>query len=283
MKYFHVDVFAEKPLYGNGLTVVFLDTDIETSVLLRITQEFKQYETVFVYPEENGSFPIRVFTVQEELPFAGHPLLGTAAILHRVYYPLLEEKCITLRLQNRLVQLDSKKNGDVYSVVMNQGTAQFLGVVQKKSVAELAAYFNLSLSDISTTYPVEVVSTGLAYLLLPVETNLERAAVVKKDLESWISEYRAKFVYLFNPHTLECRTWDNSGLYEDVATGSAAGPLFSYLVKNGYCKKDERIQLVQGNYLGRESSITGWVSSVKTQDVYVEGSVAFFGNGEITV
>ena len=74
MIYYHVDVFSEKPLFGNGLTVVLMEVEYEDDVLLKIAQELKQFETVFVYPKKSDYYPIRVFTVQEELPFAGHPI-----------------------------------------------------------------------------------------------------------------------------------------------------------------------------------------------------------------
>jgi predicted PhzF superfamily epimerase YddE/YHI9 len=88
-----------------------------------------------------------------------------------------------------------------------------------------------------------------------------------------------KFVYLFHPETLECRTWDNRGKVEDAATGSAAGPLCAYLVKNGFRQAGEVIRLHQGRYVNRPSIIEGWVSP--NGEVSIRGDVSFFAMGEI--
>lgn len=96
MKYFHADVFSSKVLSGNGVSVVFLEDNFEREKLLQVAQELKQFETVFVLPEKDGMFPIRVFTVQEEIPFAGHPVIGTAAVIHKLFYKNDEEKEISI-------------------------------------------------------------------------------------------------------------------------------------------------------------------------------------------
>jgi trans-2,3-dihydro-3-hydroxyanthranilate isomerase len=281
--YYHVDVFSAEPLSGNGLTVVVLDQDLDTSVLLKIAQEFRQYETVFLYPAKNGCYPVRVFTVQEELPFAGHPLIGSAAIIHRRFYGSAAEKDIEIGLGNRVVRFRSIRDDEGYSVTMNQGIPRFVQTLGKDDAKELAGFFDLSENDISGTHPVEVVSTGLEYMLIPVVRNLDRAKIIKPGLDARLAGYSAKFAYLFDPASLECRCWDNTGAYEDVATGSAAGPLIAYLVKHGYRLKDETINIRQGKWLQRESVIAGRVASNGSNDVYIEGRVSFFAEGKMSV
>lgn len=283
LEYYHVDVFAKKTLFGNGLTVAFIEKEIEDSLLLKIAQEFRQYETVFVYPMIDDYYPIRIFTVQEELSFAGHPIIGTAAILHKKYYLHNENKNIHIGLNNRIVTLKSINTRNGYSVIMNQGVPKFIRKIHEKDISELVSYFSLSPNDISKSYPIEVVSTGLPYILIPVSKNIENAKINKSGLEECISKYSAKFVYLFNPDTLECRCWDNTGLYEDIATGSAAGPLIAYLVNNNYFKKNDIITISQGTWLNRPSKITGWVSKSEPCEVFIEGEVAFFGEGKISI
>ena len=280
MKYFHVDVFSDKPLSGNGLTVVFIDQGIDDSILLKLAQEFKQFETIFIYHKKDEIFPVRVFTVQEELPFAGHPLLGAASVIHKIFYPQQIEKEIKLGLGKRSISLNSKIKNQVFSVSMNQGKAAFIKNVNRTEAINIANYFNLKSDDLNEKYPVEIVSTGLPYVLLPLGKNIGNARIVKDGLEQYIAKHHAKFVYLFDTQTLECRTWDNTGLFEDVATGSAAGPLIASLVHNRSKTENEKIKITQGTYLGRKSTITGWVTN---DEVFIEGKVAFFGNGEISI
>lgn len=122
MKYVHADVFSSKALSGNGVTVVFIEDAIDDKVLQKIAQELKQYETVFVYPERQGGFPIRIFTVQEEIPFAGHPVIGTAAVIHKVFYSTVDNKNIDFlfKMSGKRLTLKSKEQETFYSVEMNQ-------------------------------------------------------------------------------------------------------------------------------------------------------------------
>src|SRR5262249_55617235 len=96
--FFHVDVFAAGPLTGNGLTVFLQTADWSTSALLRVTQEMRQFESIFLSDISALGAAARVFTVEEELPFAGHPVLGAAAVLHRTQAPQSEVCTWTLRL-----------------------------------------------------------------------------------------------------------------------------------------------------------------------------------------
>ena len=285
MKYFHVDVFSGRSLAGNGLAVVFPDCEIESSTMLEIAREFKQFETSFIYPVRDGVFPVRIFTVDEELPFAGHPMLGSAAMIHRQFFAGDARAAISVSLGDRIVQLESlrvqsggSRSRCGYSVTMNQGKPDFIARIDRSHASKIAESLGLSADDIDDRYPLETVSTGLSYLLVPLKSGLDRARISRPDFESFLSSFGAKFAYLFDPEKLECRTWDNAGSVEDVATGSAAGPLCAYLVKNGYCAEGERISLSQGRFAGRPSKIEG---VVKNNSVFISGEVALFAAGEM--
>jgi PhzF family phenazine biosynthesis protein len=279
MRYYHVDVFSDAALGGNGLTVVFPDAVTDGSAFLEIAREFKQFETSFIYPLRDGAFPVRIFTVDEELPFAGHPLLGSAAVLHRVHYPDATSARIVVSLGCRKVTLESVVRGHSgYSVTMNQGVPEFLADIDRSSARDIAQSLSLASDDIDPGYPLEVVSTGLSYLLVPLRSGLDRARIARPDFESFLSGFGAKFAYLFDTGTLECRTWDNGGRVEDSATGSAAGPLSAYLVKNGKAREGEAIELSQGRFTGRPAKIE---CRVKDGSVFVRGDVTFFAEGEI--
>lgn len=276
-----MDVFSSGPMSGNGLTVVFPQRQRDSETMLRITQELRQFESAFVFPEsENGSYPVRIFTMQEELPFAGHPVLGTAAVLHRVFYPKADTVTIRMDLSGRLLTVESVFSQGICTETMNQGKPAYLGQAPKDRYVEIAESLNLCKGDLEPGLPAEVVSTGLKYLIVPVRKHIEQARIQRSDFEGFLSGFGAKFVYVFDPKTLECRTWDNSGETEDVATGSAAGPLCAYLVRRGVKKEGEIIRLHQGQYAGRPSMIEGWL---RDGEVSIRGNVAFFASGTINI
>jgi trans-2,3-dihydro-3-hydroxyanthranilate isomerase len=280
MKYYHVDVFSDKVLAGNGLTVVFPDKDISSSMMLKIAQEFRQFETVFVFEKKDTAYPVRIFTVQEELQFAGHPLLGAAGILHLLHLNKKTE-IINIQLSDRIVNFSSTGKDGTAVVTMNQGKADVITTVSRDEYGECASWFSLDERQLHPDYPLSVVSTGLPYLLVPVKQCIDKIKISINNLEEKITALGAKFVYFFDPETLECRSWDNTGVYEDIATGSAAGPLISYLVQNKYKEKNEQVTLSQGRFLHRNSLITGYVNS--SDEVLITGSVSLFGKGEIFV
>jgi len=282
MKYFHVDVFSKRPLRGNGLTVVFPDNPLSDQKCLDIAREFNQFETIFLYPKSDGVIQARIFTVDEELFFAGHPVLGAGAVIHKLYH--IDEKNVDIifSLEKRSISVHSENDKQHYKVTMNQGAADFFGHIQKDKYDRIAKALNLHNEDIASEYPIEVVSTGLPYLLVPVRSALEKCRISRNDFESFLSEFGARFVYVFDTDTLECRTWDNTGKVEDVATGSAAGPLCAYLVKNNRAKTGEIITVHQGKFAGRPSIIRGWTIIKDTHtETFIAGDVSFFASGNI--
>ncbi len=282
MKYFHVDVFSDKPLSGNGLTVVFPENPLSAEQMLSIAREFRQFETIFIFEKDaNGAYPVRIFTMDEELMFAGHPIVGAGAVLHRLFHPLENAIDICLDLSGRTVMVSSSVRNRAYSVTMNQGIPKFIRQVEKSHHGDIAKALGLDFGDIHETWPVEVVSTGLPYLLVPLKQGISRARISTSGFESFLSRFGAKFVYVFDAVSLECRTWDNQGTTEDVATGSAAGPLCAYLVNNGFAKRNEIISIHQGRYVHRPSVIKTWTSD--TKEIFIQGDVAFFAAGELKV
>ena len=102
---------------------------------------------------------------------------------------------------------------------------------------------------------MQVVSTGLPYLIVPVSSGLDRARIAVGDFEERLANVGAKFVYVFDPDRREGRSWDNAGTVEDVATGSAAGPAAAFLIAHGLAGAAEKIVISQGRFLGRPSVI----------------------------
>jgi trans-2,3-dihydro-3-hydroxyanthranilate isomerase len=130
---------------------------------------------------------------------------------------------------------------------------------------------------------MQMVSTGLPYLLIILKNDLEKAQIIHPDFEGLLAQLGAKFVYVFHLPTMEGRTWDNMGSVEDIATGSAAGPLGAYLVKYGQAQTGTQIILHQGSFVGRPSQITVQVTgtSHRITSVRVSGDVAMVARGVI--
>lgn len=256
-RFFHVDVFARRPLAGNGLAV-FLDTDGWSDRRMQeLTREMHQFESIFLSAIDAHSATARIFTVQEELPFAGHPVLGAAAVLHRTLAPNAEQGQWRLRLSRRSVEVTTRRNGASVFAEMDQGTPVFGPPIPTTDAAAVLDTLGLDASDLVDGFPLQRVSTGLPYLIVPVTAQaLARARVRGRDLERQLAVFDARFAYLLDPETPEGRTWDNLGEAEDVATGSAAGPVAAYLRQHGrFAASAGTVTLQQGRHAGRPSEL----------------------------
>ena len=253
---FHVDVFATRPLTGNGLTV-FLGTDEWSApVMQQLTQEMKQFESIFLSEITSTGALARIFTVEEELPFAGHPVLGAAAVLHRTQTPDADSSSWILKLPSGEVPVSTKKVGNHYLAEMNQGAAIFGRAIASAELQPILARLGLSSQDLVTEPSAQVISTGLPYLILSIHPEaLARAAISGSDLEVLLAAFGAKFILLLDVAGREMRTWDNLGRVEDIATGSAAGPAAAYLFSLGLADPSLPMELAQGRFAGRPSKI----------------------------
>jgi trans-2,3-dihydro-3-hydroxyanthranilate isomerase len=277
--YQHVDVFSERPLAGNGLAVVHLPRPLNERLLLEITRELRQFETVFLLDAHAGGATVRVFTPEEELMFAGHPVLGAAAMLHRTWQPEAADADWTITLGRRPLQATTHLRPDgVVVAEMNQGRASMGPPLDGETTSRFTRALGLAAHDVHPVLPARVVSTGLPYLLFPVTpVGLARSRVSAAELGEQLAAIGAEFVYVLEPDAPEGRTWDRSGQTEDVATGSAAGPAAAYLVEHGLAEDRSAIEINQGSFVGRPSTIN--VRLEATGEVWVGGPVAVFTEG----
>jgi trans-2,3-dihydro-3-hydroxyanthranilate isomerase len=254
---FHVDVFATEPLSGNGLTV-FIDTDgWSTGAMQRLTQEMRQFESIFLSKVGPHGASARVFTVEEELPFAGHPVLGAAAVLHQTLSPTATEADWTLTLAHGPIAVHTEMKAGHCVAEMNQGRPVNGATAEAAQLAPILTRLQLVADDLVPGLPARVVSTGLPYLIVPVRPEaLARTAIHGHDLEAQLAALGAKFVFVLDVANRELRTWDNLGQVEDVATGSAAGPAAAYLFDQGLADAGHPLELAQGRFTGRASRIT---------------------------
>lgn len=257
LEFHHVDVFATGPLTGNGLAV-FLDAgEAGAATMQELTREMRQFESVFLSEITASGAAARIFTVDEELPFAGHPVLGAAAVLHRTQAPGADMREWVLRLAHGPIAVRTQQLGGHYLCEMNQGVPASGPPVPAGDVLPVLERLGLSAADMDTGLGAEVISTGLPYLILPVTAGaLARAGIAGSDFEEALACLGAKFVLVLDVRAREMRTWDNLGLVEDVATGSAAGPAAAYLLRHGLADPGSEVVLAQGRFAGRPSRLT---------------------------
>lgn len=269
---FHVDVFASEPLSGNGLSV-FLDTaGWSTEVMQRLTQEMRQFESIFLSSIDDSGATARVFTVEEELPFAGHPVLGAAAILHRTRRPKVPHCNWVITLPAGKIEVRTEARGSSFMCEMDQGVPQFIRSVEGSALEPVLSQLGLTYSDLEKAAIAQVVSTGLPYLIIPVNKNgLAKASIIGTELEEELRALSSKFVLLLDVHAREVRTWDNLGKTEDVATGSAAGPAGAFLIQVGICQRESDIAISQGRFVNRTSKLM--VRQTADNRVLVSGEV----------
>lgn len=279
--YYHVDVFSPEPLAGNGLIVYPETTGFSTEVMLKLTQEMKQFESIFLQKINGHTVHARIFTVEEELDFAGHPVLGAAATLHDLMEPSLETVTWTFELRRKTMQVITTRKGNRYEGWMNQGTAEFGRVLNESETAEVLRYIQATPKDLYPGLFPTVVSTGLSYLLVPLRNNQFKAKFGAPGLEKLLHAFGTQFIGLLDVDTLSIRTGNNEGTVEDIATGSLAGPSAAFLVKHGLQAPNKVFTINQGKNLGRNSQLFVEVHTRNGQEpeIHVSGSVCKIAQG----
>jgi len=275
--YYQVDVFTEIPFSGNGLTIFPLEQEMAASQMQVITREMRQFESIFVRQRSDNQFDARVFTMEEELTFAGHPALGAAAQLHDLHRPAEQEAQWTLNFPSKAIPVSTKRTSYGYEASMNQGKAVFGKIL---SVAEGLSFLDalqISPEDLDERYPCRVVSTGLPYLIIPLKNNFLSAAIGARGLSAMLEQTGAQFMGLLDVNGRSIRTGDNLGNVEDIATGSLVGPAGAYLVQYGIARPGEEIAITQGQNMDRESRLHVRVE----EDVYVRGGVVLVAEGRL--
>jgi trans-2,3-dihydro-3-hydroxyanthranilate isomerase len=283
LRYRQVDVFSRVPFQGNGLAVFPERGSLTPAQMQVITTELRQFESIFLAPAgAPQAVSARIFTVEEELPFAGHPVLGAAAVLHAEQSPEADEAAWRFVLAEKTVPVTTRTRGDHIVAAMDQGVARFGPPLSHDAATPFLAALSLSEEQRHPGLPLQLVSTGLPYLIVPVRGDLRRARIAHPEFERLLATVGARFVYVLDPDVPEGRTWDNRGAVEDVATGSAAGPTGAYLVRHLLAPPGGTVVVHQGSWAGRPSQLRVTVRQDGSElGVRVEGDVVLIGTGRL--
>jgi PhzF family phenazine biosynthesis protein len=281
--YYHVDVFSAQPFSGNGL-IVFTEADhFSDTAMQTLTQEMRQFESIFLQDIRGNIVRARIFTCLEELNFAGHPVLGAAATLHDLLKRDDVQADWVFELNEKTVTVTTERKAHGYDAVMNQGKAVFGKVLSREETADILSFIGAVPDDLYPGLYPTVVSTGLPYLIVPLRDNGFRTAIGAPGLEEKLHAFGAQFIGLLDIGSRGIRTGNNDGSVEDIATGSLAGPSGAFLVVHGLEKAGTVIGFQQGRNLGRDSKlyVTLAPGSDGSMDVMVRGEVCKIARGVV--
>jgi trans-2,3-dihydro-3-hydroxyanthranilate isomerase len=294
------DVFTEKQFGGNQLAVFTDARGLDTETMQEIAREMHFSETTFLFPPESGGdYRIRIFTPETELPFAGHPLVGTGFVVvaERLKQWSLPTTTVTLEagVGPITVEVNTENNERAGHTVMTQPLPVVKGTLG--DTAALAKALALEPADIeSTGLPVEAIYNGITVMIVPV-ASLAAVKRIKPDtgaLERISDQMGAQTVLVFTRETAtesgtaHCRVFaPAAGVIEDAATGSANGPLGFYLVRHRVVEVEAvtRVLSEQGFEMHRPSllhiEVDVDLSTNEVAGVRVGGGVVISGRGEL--
>ncbi len=292
LPFYQVDVFTDRPFAGNPLAV-FPDADGLTVVQMQATaSEMNLSETTFVTPPEaGGDARVRIFTPAVELPFAGHPSVGTACVLVRLGVVAATSPVtrVVLELGVGPTVVEVRVTGGVPTgATVHQRAPVFHAPAPRGSAA---AVLGLDHEDLHPEFDPVSVDTGLCYTIIPLVSQRALARVsidiqLAADFERRYAEvYPCAFTGQDRPWIEARGLFPFAGITEDPATGSAAGPLAAYMARAGVLPPGEERVVLQGQQIGRPSFLTVAVSGTAENivDVLVGGAVQPVLRGELSL
>jgi len=284
-----LDVFTSHPFEGNSLAVVLDGSGLSDAEMQALAREMNLSETTFILPgelsaERERGVRVRIFTVQEELPFAGHPSLGTAFQLRGSSDA--HEIVLDLNAGRVPVRFEEEAGQPVFGE-MTQVNPKFGERHDREAVVRASG---LRDGDIDPSLPIETISTGLPFTVVPIR-GLEIMRTLRADLRNsaeYLQRSGGKFFYFVSRETVDpaARLHARMMFYngEDPATGSAAGCAAAWMVAHGVAQPEERVLIEQGVEMKRPSRI--FVRASREDDrvvnVRVGGNVVEVIRGEIS-
>lgn len=266
LDYAQVDVFAERPLQGNQLAIFTDARSLSTEAMQALARETNLSETTFILPrapevERERGVNVRIFTVAEELQFAGHPTLGTASWLYWNHATLrgAEKIMLDLRIGPISVRFNAPRQGEqgIFGT-MKQKDPTFGKIHDRVTLAEA---LGLSIDDLDPDLPAQTVSTGMAFCIVPLKSLAvaEQLAIPQNKARAYLQQSDAKFFHCITRASTDSGAdWHARMQFyngEDPATGSASGCTIAYLVRHGLAAGGQPVIIEQGIEMLRPSRI----------------------------
>ena len=274
-EFVQLDVFTQTPLTGNPLAIFTDARGVDDDGMQALAREMNLSETTFILPrdadtEAQEGKKVRIFTVAEELPFAGHPTLGTALHLYASRAAPVSEKAGEITLDLKAGKIPVRFTANSENAGRDRVDGQVFGEMRQRdpefgitfSREEVARVIGIATDEIPTEWPIQIVSTGLPFAIVGIRnqealTNLNFAHAQAVE---FLKNSEAKFFYFLCPQRREknrlearARMFFYGG--EDPATGSAAGCVASWMVQHGIANSDEQVLIRQGAEIRRPSEI----------------------------
>ncbi|MFP7300204.1 PhzF family phenazine biosynthesis protein [Neobacillus niacini] len=285
MKFYIVDVFAENKYEGNQLAVFIPDEKLEHNEMQKIAREINFSETTFIMSgiQNNGGYDVKIFSPDSQLPFAGHPTLGTAYVIKN-FLSTSENSEIKLNLPVGQIPVIFD---DPYAW-MTQNQPEFGAIVENDRIASV---LQINTEDINHHFPVQVVSTGLPSVIVPLNSldAISRCTINHQAYLELLKDMGDINLLVFTTETLKPENNLNVRLFmpipgylEDPATGSANGNLAAYLLEYNFFNSNEiNYRVEQGAFIGRPSLLK--INANKTSNHYliqVGGQVIVVSEGK---
>jgi trans-2,3-dihydro-3-hydroxyanthranilate isomerase len=273
-EFVQLDVFTQTALAGNPLAIFIDARGLNGDEMQAVAREMNLSETTFILPrdattEARDGKKVRIFTVSEELPFAGHPTLGTALYLYASESVLNSTRPAEITLDLKVGKILVRFTGQTENAEHNRVDGRIFGEMRQRdpefgttfSRAEIARLIGVATEEIGEDAPVQSVSTGLAFTIVPIRNpeTLANLSFANAPAEEFLKERGGKFFYFLCPERRQSGLEAQARMFfyggEDPATGSAAGCAASWMVQHRIANSDERVVIRQGGAIRRPSEI----------------------------
>jgi trans-2,3-dihydro-3-hydroxyanthranilate isomerase len=272
-EFVQLDVFTQTPLTGNALAVFPDARGMDDEEMQALAREMNLSETTFIFPrdpatEAREGKKVRIFTVTEELPFAGHPTLGTALYLYARAAPV-SDKSAEIILDLKAGKIPVRFTANSENAGRNRVDGRVFGEMRQRDPEfgttfpreEVARVIGIAPDEIPAEWPIQSVSTGVPFAIVGIrkQETLANLRFDNAQAANFLKNSEAKFFYFLCPQRRGDRLDARARMFmygsEDPATGSAAGCTASWMVQHGIANSDEQVVIRQGAEIRRPSEM----------------------------